>query len=182
MSTFGEVLSNTPLTRQLIVALAELGMGPTAPTEVDVGTTPQVEGLLFNAVGETVSMFVQMPTNWDRTVDVELVLAIELADAEVNGDVLDLVIDYVVPIRNSSGNGIAKTSTQITPTLTVTTANGLVAGDAYEVRATFASGDATNPFTDANAVGFGIDPHLGNLIGVGAFHLFSACIVYEALR
>jgi hypothetical protein len=157
-------------------------MGATAPTEVTIGTTPSVPALLFDATAELVSSFAQMPTNWDRTLDVDLVLAIELVNAQSNGEVLDITIDYVVSIQNSTGEGVAKASTQLLPTLTVTTANGLAAGDAYEVRATFDNADATNPFTSADAVGFGIEIHLTNVTDVAAFHLLSTCFSYTAVH
>ena len=42
--------------------------------------------------------------------------------------------------------------------------------------------EATNPFDNGDAVGFGIEFHLTNLTGVGEFHLLSADISYQALH
>ena len=182
MTLFGAVVSSSSLTRQLIVPITQFRMGGTAPTEVTIGTTPAVPALLFNAQNELVSTFVQMPINWDRTVDVDMVFAVQLSAAETDADTLDLTIDYVVSIQNSTGDGVAKASTQLTPSLIVTTANGLADGDAYEVRATAASADATNPFTSSNAVGFGLEFHLTNVLEVGEFHFMSLCMAYTALH
>lgn len=182
MTAFGDVRSDTRLRRQLIVPISDFRMGVSSPTEVVLGSSPGIPALLFDNPPELASTFAQMPTNWDRSVDVDLVLAIQLVNGQLDGDALDMTVDYVVPRQNDTGNGVTKTSTQLLPSLVVSTASGLAAGDAYELRATFNRNDASNPFTSVNALGFGFELHLTNLIEVGAFHLLSTCFSYEALR
>ena len=182
MTLFGDVVTSTSLTRQLIVPITQFRMGATAPTAVTIGSTPTVPAFLFNATNELLSTFVQMPVNWDRTIDIDMVFAVQLSTSETDLDTLDLTIDYVVSIQNSTGEGVAKASTQLTPSLIVTTAAGLADGDAYEIRATAASADASNPFSSANAVGFGIEFHLTDVLEVAEFHFMSLCMAYTALH
>jgi hypothetical protein len=113
----------------------------------------------------------------DRTIDPALVLIWSLAQTETNADELSLTIDYTAPIDLSTGSGIAKTSTQLTNNLPVTTANGLAIGDIYAQTISFAVGDATNPL--ANAIGLAIEFHLTNTTGVGTVDLIGACLGYE---
>lgn len=174
---FGEVLSSQALSEQIIITAEQFRNGATAPTGVTIGTTPTVDALQFNATNQLVSTFFPLPFNMDRTVNPELVLIWSLAQVENNADTLDLTLDYTAPIDLSTGSGIAKTSTQLTDALTVTTANGLAIGDIYSQAIAFAVGDATNPL--ASAIGLAIEFHLTNVTGVGTVDLIGACLGYE---
>ncbi len=177
MTAFGGVLSSAILSEQIIITAEQFRNGAVAPTGVTIGTTPTVDALQFSATNQLVSTFFPLPFNMDRTVNPELVLIWSLAATEINNDTLDLTLDYTAPIDLSTGSGIAKASTQLTPALTVTTANGLAIGDIYTQTIPFAVGDATNPL--ASAIGLAIEFHLTNVTGVGTVDLIGACLGYE---
>jgi hypothetical protein len=180
MTAFGAVLSNQALSEQIIVTGNQFRRGVTAPTEVTIGTTPTVDALQFAATNELVSTFFALPFNMDRTVDPQLVLIWSLVNAETNGDQLSITMDYTAPIDLSTGDGVAKASSQILDNLTVTTANGLAIGDIYTQAFSFPVADATNPIT--NAIGLAIEFHLTNTVGVAAIDLIGACLGYERLH
>jgi len=179
VTLFGEVISNTLLDRQIIINGEQFRKGVTAPTDVTIGTTPTIDALRFDAVAELASTFEVLPFNIDPTEDIELNLIWSLANIQINNDTLDMTMDYTAPILLSTANGIAKASTQLTATTTVTTANGLAVGDLYSMLFTMLAGDATNPL--ANAVGLAMEIHLTNVTGVLAADLVAACINYKAL-
>lgn len=181
MTAFGEVASNELLTRQLIFNIDQFRKGVTAPTDVTIGTTPTIPALRFAATNELVSLFVLMPINWDRTVDVQLLLTWSLAAGQINGDVLNITLDYVAPDELTTGAGAAKASTQVTGSITVTTGNGLAAGDIYQLIITLPRADATNPYTGTE-IGFGLEFHLTNVTGVASADLLSGCFTFEALH
>lgn len=134
MSDSGEVLTPTRLDRTLQLTIQDFRPGAAGPTTVQLGTTPTVEALRFDAVGESATLFVPAATEKSSTPDAGSViigLFVELVNAQSDGDTLDLVIDYTVP--KFGGGGVTKTGTQITPSMTVTTANGLAAGNALFV-------------------------------------------------
>jgi len=180
MTVFGDVVSSTALTRQIVLGINNFRKGVTSPADGTLGTTPTTPTLLFAATNELLTVGTLMPFNWDRTVDATLFLVWALASVETNADTLDVTIDYTVPIVNLTANGPGKASTQLTPQLTVTTGNGLAVGDVYSMTATLASAEATNPFTSADAIGFVIEMHLTNTTGVASAHFLGACIQYEA--
>ncbi len=177
MTAFGAIVSSQVLSEQIIITAEQFRSGVTAPTVVTIGTTPTVDALHFDATAELVSTFFPLPFNMDRTVNPQLVLIWSLSATEVNADTLDITLDYTAPIDLSTGNGIAKASTQLTDSLSVTTANGLAIGDIYSQSFAFAVGDATNPLT--SAIGLAIEFHLTNLTGVGEADLIGACFAYE---
>lgn len=181
MTTFGAVVSNSTLTQAIVIESNQFRLGVTAPTQETIGTTPTIDVLRFDAVGELASTFVMMPLDWDRSANVNVLLVCSLVNVELNADSLDWTLDYTVPIQLSTGSGVAKASTQVTFSQTVTTGNGLAIGDIYVPSVTLSAADATNPFTSSNAVGFALEIHLTNVVGVGAIHLLSACVGYESL-
>jgi hypothetical protein len=180
MTAFGAVLSNQALSDQFIVTGNQFRSGVTAPTAVTIGTTPTIDALRFANINELVSTFFALPFNIDRTVDPQLVLIWSLAAGETNGDQLSVTMDYTAPIDLSTGNGVAKASSQILDNLTVTTANGLAIGDIYTQTFSFPVADATNPIT--NAIGIAVEFHLTNTTGVGSIDLLGACMGYERLH
>ena len=174
---FGEILSSQALSEQIIITANQFRNGAVAPSDVTIGTTPTVDALQFAAINELVSTFFPLPFNMDRTIDPQLVLIWSLSAVENNADTLDVTLDYTAPIDLSTGNGIAKASTQLTDAVTVTTANGLAIGDTYSQSFSFAVGDATNPL--ASAIGLAVEFHLTNVTGVGEADLIGACLAYE---
>ena len=177
MTAFGGVLSSQVLSEQIIITAEQFRVGGTAPGAVTIGTTPTVDALQFSATNQLVSTFFPLPFNMDRTIDPALVLIWSLAATETNADELSITLDYTAPIDLSTGDGIAKASTQLTNNLPVTTANGLAIGDIYSQTIPFAVGDATNPL--ASAIGLAIEFHLTNTVGVGIIDLIGACLGYE---
>ena len=182
MTVHGAVSSDQQLSRSYFIRASQVRKGSTAPTDATIGTTPTIGVLLFDATAETGSVFVTMPQNWDRTQDCGLTLYCALTSTRTNGESLDITLDYTVPVALTTGSGAGKTSTQKTASRTVTTAEGLAAGDVYPVSFTLESGDATNPFTSSDAVGFGLEIHLTNVTGVPAFHLLGIRLDYTASR
>ena len=153
--------------------------GATAPTDVTIGTTPTVNALRFAATNELASVYLALPEDMDRTKDITLRLHWSLVSAETNTDTLDLSSDYTAVLQNSTGSGVAKTSTGVTGQVTVTTGNGLAVGDVYVMDIAISAADATNPL--ASAVGIAIEIHLTNTTGVASADLLDANFLYEAL-
>jgi len=122
-----------------------------------------------------------MPFNWDRTVDVQLVLEWALASVQINNDTLDVTADYTVPLLNTAASGVDKASTQVTGQITAVTGR-LAIADTYQMSINLARADATNPYTSANALGFAVEFHLTNVTGVASAHFLGGCINYERLH
>lgn len=181
MSNFGEVKTDQVLTRSVILTIDDFRKGATGPTDDTVGNTPTIPTLQFNATGELCSAHVIMPADWDKSKDCTFDLVFSLRETETNDDVLSLTVDYTAIKKNTTGAGITKTSTQLTPTVTVTTANGLAVGDVYVITATLSAADGSNGFSAGDATaGFGFEFHLTNTTGVADVDLISGCINYEA--
>jgi hypothetical protein len=178
MAAFGDVNSAILLTRQVIITLDDFRKGATSPTDVTIGTTPTIPGLHFDATAELLSIFFPFPLQMDTTIDPQLILIWALSAAETDLDTLDVTLDYTAPVPGTTGSGIGKTSTQLTETVTVTTAAGLAIGDFYAMTFTFDAADATNPL--ANAVGIAAEFHLTNITGVAEIDLVTACFNFEA--
>jgi hypothetical protein len=178
MSNFGEVTSNQALTRSLHLSGDQFRNGATAPTAVTIGTTPTIQALRFDATNELVSLYNSLPDNMDKTVDLIIRLTFSLVNVQVNGDTCDWTCDYTAP-TTTTGEGIGKTSTQITGSFTAVTGR-LAVGDMYTLDLTFAAADATNPLT--NALGLAFELHLTNVTGVAAIDLVDGDFIYEALR
>ncbi|MEE9312117.1 MAG: hypothetical protein V3V10_06845, partial [Planctomycetota bacterium] len=69
-------------------------------------------------------------------------------------------------------------STQITGQVTVTTGEGLAAGDMYDMTLTMLQNDANNPA--AGALGPALEFHLTNTTGVAAADLVAGCVNYRS--
>ena len=179
MSNFGDVAGNTALTRSIHVSGNQFRSGATAPTDVTIGTTPTVPALHFDATNELVSVYASLPVNMDRTKDLIARLQFSLSATETDADTLDFTCDYTAVLGNSTGDGVARTSTQVTGQVTVTTANGLAIGDLYTMDITFPFADATNPLASAIAIAF--EMHLTNVTEVGEIDLLDGDLIYEAL-
>ena len=181
MTTLGAVVSNTTLSRQLILNVNDFRFGVTSPTSSTLGTTPTVPTLLFANTNELLTVGEIMPLNWDRTVDVDLIMFWALAVGETNLDTLDITYDYVVPLNNTGGAGPDKASTGATGQFTAVTGR-LAVADIYSMTTTFNRADATNPYTSSDAIGFAIEVHMTNTTGVGSAHFLGGCLSYEALH
>ena len=177
--TFGSVSSDQTLTRSIHLGISNWRGGATAPTAQTIGTTPTIEAQRFSATNELLSTFASLPSDMDRTQNATLRLQWSLAAAETDSDTLDITVDYTAVLANSTGDGVGRTSTQVTGQVTVTTANGLAAGDIYEMDITIASGDATNPLT--SSVGLALEFHLTNTTGVASADFLDADLIYTAL-
>ncbi len=168
-----------PVLRAIILTLQDFRKGTTAPTDVTIGTTPTVPALHFDATNELLTVQAAMPPDWDHG-DLILELEVVLSAAETNGDTLDLTVDYVATIPQSTGEGPGKASTQLTPSLTVTTANGLAIGDQYAMQIVISAADATNPLADVGTIA--LEFHLTNITGVEEFNFIAGCIVYTSTQ
>lgn len=169
-------------TRSIILTLDDFRKGVTAPTDATAGTTPTIPVLLFNATNELLSFSTVMPANWDKSKDCSLAFILGLASAQSNNDTLDMTVDYVTIKKNTTGAGVAKTSTQLTPSIDVTTATGLAIGDVYVISMVLAAADSDNGFAlDDEAIAFCAELHLTNVTEVADIHLISGCINYESL-
>ncbi len=177
--TFGTVNSNQGLTKALNFSGAQLGKGSTAPTDVLIGTSPEVPALLFDATNETASIYTSFFPDMDLSEDMRIRVQFALVNTQVNGDAVDLTFDYIVPVAGITGSGITKASTQVTASKTITTGEGLAVDDLYEVIATLPAADATNPITGGSALS--LEMHLTNVSGVAAMHVLDADLEYTAL-
>lgn len=176
MTTFGAVVSNTTLTRTLHLSGDQFRKGSIAPTDVTIGTSPQVPALLFDATNELASLYHSIPVQADLTSDIILRLQFSLSSVQLNGDTCDFTCDYTATTL-AGGGGIAKTSTQVTGQFTTVTGR-LAIGDLYTMDITFPAADATNPL--ASAVGIAFEIHLTNVTGVADIHLIDGDFIYEA--
>lgn len=173
---WGSVLSSVAIQREVTIRANTAKKGVTAPSDTTIGTTPTITVVQFSAVAQTISAYISFPADMDKTAAMSIHLEWGLAVGETNGDSMDWTIDYTVPIEGTTGAGIAKTSTQITGSTTVTTAAGLAAGDVYTTELTVTPGDATNP--TANGRGIAIELHMTNLTGVGTVNLHAVHLHY----
>lgn len=178
MVDFGAIQSDTAVIRDIVIPTETIGMGAIAPTAADIGTTPTVPALHFSATSEIAGVQVVMPIEWDNG-DITLQLTWALSATETNGDTLDITVDYVATIIGTTGAGPAKTSTQVTGQVTVTTGAGLAIGDLYRMEVAIPAADGTNPL--ANAQFLAIEWHLTNTDEVGEADLVGAHVQYTAL-
>ncbi len=125
------------------IALSEINQpGANAPTKATKGTTPTINGWLFDNVNEKYQLVFHVPDNWNAASDVDVGLYVVLNQAETAGDVIDWTMDYVV--ATPGVDAVTKTSTTITTAETILEG---CAGDACAYRVTFVLdyGDADNP-------------------------------------
>jgi len=178
MSKFGEVSSNNVNSRNIIVPARAWTVGASAPTTQQRGSTPAIDTWGFSDVADSLLTYYAFPDDMELGVNCTLRMHCALAVTELNNDTLDLTLDYNIPQAPGSGAGLAKASTQVTGTTTVTTANGLAADDCYDLDFTLAFGDATNPFSGGSA--FAFEFTFTNVTGVGRFNFLGSTLIYEA--
>ena len=177
MTTFGAVNTTTTLLREVTMSIEEFTVsGSPSPTIQTIGSTPTVHVYHFDNTNEQLQATWLLPENFDGTKDVTLHLLWSLVNSQTNGDTLDVTIDYVATTI-VSGTGFDKTSTQLTTSIIAVTGR-LAAEDLYDMTATIANGDATNPLTAANSIAF--EFHLTNTTDVSEAHFAGSKLVYEA--
>ena len=181
MTQLGAILSNTPMKRQFIMTIDQFRKGVTAPADVTIGTTPTIPAFRFNATAELVSAFISLPTNFDYDIDSNLLLFWSLANTQINGDNLNVTLDYTAARAFETGKGVNKTSTQLTDSITLTTAQGLAVADVYTTRFILDRNDANNPMSEGTT-GIAVEFHLTDIVDVTEIHLIGVCVSYEALQ
>ena len=180
MTDFGAVLSSVPLIRGPgHVGVEGFRKGSTAPTDVLVGTTPSTPALLFDATAELVSGSFELPVNYAGG-DVTFILYGALVNVQLNGDVWSWNVDYLAVTPGTTGEGITKASTNLTPSRTITTGEGLAVDDVYDLVITFSAADGTNPLSTAVKL-IVFEMGLANLTGVAAIHALHAVVEFDAL-
>lgn len=152
-----------------------------SPTATTAGTTPTIGVFQLNATTELLSIFFQLPVDWDKQSNVSFDLVCGLRANETNGDDLDLTYDYVTISKNTTGAGLAKTSTAVTTSTELTTANGLASGDIYVVSRSLDKNDANNGWGFGDSVtGIGIEFHLTNTTTVADISIIGGQLNYTA--
>ncbi len=171
------------LENSVVLTIDDFRKGAIGPTDVTLGNTPTIPALHFDATNELLAVHVIMPTDWDKSVDCKLALLFSLASTQLNGDVLDIILDYVTPEVDTTGAGFSKTSTQLTPSLVMTTANGLAVDDLHEMFISLDKDDVNNGYiVGDNHVGFCFEFHLANLVGVVDINFVAGELIYEAIH
>ncbi len=182
MAKFGEVTTDTTLTRAVVVQIDNLRLGVTAPSLELRGTTPSVPVLNFSSVNELGSFTLLGPFDGDTTLlSFSLVLEIALSTNQLNGDTLNLDINYIIweHESGSSTSSLLKTSTLVQVSKTITTAEGLTSGDTYSVSIPFDKDDVNNPIL-ATSTGVCFEINMTNIAGVSEFDLVGLRLIYTA--
>ena len=107
---------------------------------------------------------------------IQIKFFIQLVNNEINGDDINATMDYVVTVPESDDGGVAKTSSQATATIQLTTASGLLPGDPYELLFTLDPNDANNPLTANGSIGF--EFHLTDILDISAIDMLGASVTY----
>ena len=167
MANFGEAVSDQPMSQIVeapALALSKLG-GPGA-TDVVIGST-FIPAVLVTANTQILSGRIIGVPQWDRTEDVTIIVAVGLDALEVNNDTWDIDFDYIFAESGVAADAdLNKTVTSLTPTLTVTTAEGLIDETLYSLSFTLDRNDANNPYVSATGGGFGfaLNQRIGSVI------------------
>lgn len=116
--------------------------GATPPTTWNAGTSPAVRGWLFDATGESRTLTVPVPANWDGASDLTLETYWAIDSAETAGD--DIEVDCAWVSITPGADPVNKTSTAAATAATdigaVTTQYSV-----FKVTTTIDHDDATNP-------------------------------------
>jgi len=150
------------------IPLTEVAKGGTAPTKASLGTTPTVQGLLFDATDELYQIQFQVPDCWNEVSDITFDLYVVLYQAETAGDSIAFTADYVSV--TAEADAVTKTSTNITTTeLVVASCAG--EGCLYKVVLTLDYDDTDNPLAKEDVVVAEI--HRTNVTNVGGVLLIA---------
>ena len=178
MTQFGEVITNTDLNRSREVAfLPGIANPPGGPT--GIGASPEIGMFIFAGTSDTVYFFMPFPEDMDFSVDPSLDTFWSLATAETNGDGVQLDLRYTVPVENTTGSGVDKTSTTVTGFVIATTANGLAANDMYSLNYSIPRADANNPIS--GGIGLAMQIAYIGTTGLGTIHMTGSRFNYRAL-
>ncbi len=177
MGDFGDITADETLLGLIGVSASEMGRGGTAPADVTIGTTPAVPALRFSATNQTIDFSFIIRQDWDFSVNPSFALLCNLVTNETNLDQINWTFDYVVTRPGTTGNNLAKTSTQLTWSTVLTTALGLTAPDQYVSIVTIDRDDASNPIA-SGAVQIGGALHLTNTDDVSSIDVSAAELVY----
>ena len=123
------------------VPLTETQKGATAPTKTNKGTTPTVQGLLFDAANELMQLQLHIPDQYVAGTDIDVNLYVALNQLEVISDVIDWTMDYVV--TTPGVDGVDKTSTNKTSD-TAIVSGGVADETMYRCVFTLVYNDANN--------------------------------------
>jgi hypothetical protein len=151
------------------IGLTETQKGGTAPTKASKGTTPTVQGLLFDANDELMQLQVHVPDQYEEGTDIEVNLYVALNQLETIGDDIDWTADYVVV--TPSVDAVTKTSTNVTSDTTVVS-GGTADGTLYKCVITLDDADANNPIDKEDLIIMEI--HRTDLADVGGVILIEA--------
>lgn len=124
------------------IPLTEVSKGGTFPTKSSLGTTPTVQGLLFDATDELYQLQFHVPDCWDGRSNFLVDLYIALNAGETTDDSIAFSADYIAVTKEV--DAVTKTSTAITATqLVVAGCQGQ--GCFYNVVFTLDYTDTDNP-------------------------------------
>ena len=182
----GAIVIASPLTSDALLL-----EGNDIPERATQGSTPAVEGFLFNDTSSRVTFTFRVPQNWKadaRDKRMTIRLWCHLTGSETNGDSIEWVADYVTvrasnsSFANGSGGNATGTSTQITAATSVVS-GALNAGDVYIVTFTLDPDDANNGWDarDGYAIYLSIGrSSVGGSGKVGDVLLTGADLIYQA--
>lgn len=133
---------------------------------IAVGTVASPAVALTDPAHKTAGL-VEAPQDWDAPEDVTVLVVLALAALQLDADTLDLDFEYTFTVPGGGGGGdLGKTSTTITPRLTVTTAGGLVAESLYMLSFMLDRADVNNGYAGATAgcFSFRINPNAASVV------------------
>jgi len=173
MTDFRDIPGNTNIRRQIEISGSNFRNGVTSPSANLRGSTPAVPVITFANINELAGTNFTLPPEYDGgDINIDFVWALE--SVQLNGDTLDLTLDY---ISSAEGDNISKTSTQVTGQITAVTGD-LAIGDLYKMRIALDAGDADNPLSAGDVIT--IEIHLTNTSGVGSADMVEVSIDYGA--
>lgn len=149
--TFGWALGGATIRKEKDLPIEDWKDGDTAPTETSTSTSPEVRGLLFDDVADSICLTFKVPYDYAGG-DIELHLLVMHQGVEVNGDEIEWTADYIAYYginRNIGHPGgtqtLAKTSTNIVSATPIGFAAAIVGSTAWDCKLTFTADDSDNP-------------------------------------
>lgn len=181
MADFGEAVSDQPMSQIIespVLALSKQG----GPADVVIGSTA-IPAVLLTANTQLLSGRIIGVPDWDRTEDVTVIVAVGLDAIEANNDTWDLDFDYIFAESGVAADAdLNKTITSLTPTLTVTTAEGLADETLYALTFTLDRNDANNPYVSASGGGFGFRLNQRIASSIGSMNLIAVAVQFPVLQ
>lgn len=152
--------------------------GPTAPTFVTIGTFRCAE---FDNINETISMTVEIPSEWDGVSDMALELDIftEASDALANGEIIEFDVSY----RSIAAGEAYDDGTAVMINPTVTGGVSETEKGQYHLSATIAYTGGNQPLTIEDNLGFTVNRDVGDSDSYsGAVYVCQVELEYTAVR